>query len=146
MENSHPVQGGHKTILFADNIPSVLYDVSAFLVKGGYHVLSARTGEDAIRQMNDYKEEIHLLLAAFDMPEMNGLGLAAQVSLKWPDVKVLLMCEFNGGTLILNEGWHFLPNPFVESQLSALILTLITPANAIPRYKEAIAKSVAAVA
>ena len=61
--------------------------------------------------MTQYQHEIHLLLSALDMPGVNGLGLAAQVSIRWPSVKVLLMSECSVGTLILNEGWHFLPKP-----------------------------------
>jgi hypothetical protein len=63
------------------------------------------------------------------------LGLAAQISMKWPNLKVLLMSECRGGTLVLNEGWHFLPKPFVASQLNALILTLLTPAGMVPKYQ-----------
>jgi len=29
--------------------------------------------------------------------------------------------------LILNEGWHFLPKPFVASQLLALVVGLVSP-------------------
>jgi hypothetical protein len=46
-----------------------------------------------------------------------------------------LMSECREGTLILNEGWHFLPKPFVQAQLNALVLTVITPEGSIPKYK-----------
>jgi len=137
MEHAHSPQNDQKTILVASNEPSVLEFISGFLVRGSYNVLSATGGEEGVRQMNRYKHEIHLLLSALDMPGVNGLGLAAQVSEKWPNVKVLLMSEFSGGTLILNEGWHFLPKPFVQSQLNALILTLISPEGMVPKYKQA---------
>ena len=124
-----------RTILVASNQPSVLEFVSGFLLKASYNVLSATGGDEALREMKIYKHEIHLLLSTLDMPGINGLGLAAQVSQVWPSVKVLLMSECSGGTLILNDGWHFLPKPFVQSQLNALISTLISPADAIPKDK-----------
>jgi len=81
---------------------------------------------------NDQKT---ILLSALDMEGINGLGLAAQLSMKWPNIKVLLMSECRGGTLVLNEGWHSLPRPFVVSQLNALILTLLTPTGMVPKYQ-----------
>ena len=138
MEHAHSPQNHQKTILVATNEPAVLDFISGFLVRGSYNVLSASGGEEAVQQMNHYKHEIHLLLSALDMPGVNGLGLAAQVSEKWPNVKVLLMSEYSAGTLILNDGWHFLPKPFVQSQLSALIVMLLSPEGAIPKYKRAV--------
>jgi DNA-binding NtrC family response regulator len=133
MENAHSPQSDQKTVIVAANDRAVLDFISGFLVRGSYNVLSAGGGEDAIQQMKKYKREIHLLLSTLDMPGTNGLGLAAQVSSKWPSVKVLLMSEFTGGTLILNDGWHFLPKPFIQSQLSALILMLLSPEGPIPK-------------
>jgi DNA-binding NtrC family response regulator len=135
MPNSLTPLEDQKTILLATDDLKVLAYMTKSLRENNYNVLSAHSGEDALAEMNLYRGEIHLLLSALDMPGVNGLGLAAQVSLKWPDLKVLLMSEHRGGTLILNEGWHFLPKPFVASQLNALILTLVCPAGMIPKYK-----------
>jgi DNA-binding response OmpR family regulator len=135
MGNSLAPQEDQKTILLATDNKQVFTLMTESLVKNNYKVLSAHTGAEALKEMKKYKHEIHLLLSALDMPEISGLGLAAQVSTKWPDLKVLLMSECRGGTLVLNEGWHFLPKPFVASQLNALILTLVCPAGMVPKYK-----------
>jgi DNA-binding NtrC family response regulator len=124
-----------KTILVASTDPAELGFLSGFLAESSYNVIVADGGEQAVTQMKKYKHEIHLLLSTLDMPGTNGLGLAAQVSSKWPGVKVLLMSECSSGTLVLNEGWHFLPKPFVQSQLLALISTLTSPEGAIPKHK-----------
>jgi DNA-binding NtrC family response regulator len=137
MPNSLTPHDDQKTVLLATDDPQVLTFMTTSLVKNNYKVLSANSGEEALTEMNAYKDEIHLLLSALDMPGVNGLALAAQVSTKWPDLKVLLMSECRGGTLVLNEGWHFLPKPFVASQLNALILTLVSPAGMVPKYKRA---------
>jgi CheY-like chemotaxis protein len=133
--NSLARQNDQKTVLLATDDPAVLNFVGKSLVQNNYNVLIGHSGEEALKQMTTYKHEIHLLLSALDMPGVNGLGLAAQVSVKWPDLKVLLMSECRGGTLVLNEGWHFLPKPFVTSQLNALILTLLSPPGMVPKYK-----------
>src|ERR1700691_422836 len=135
MANSLAPQNDQKTILLVTDDAVVLDFVAASLVQNNYNVLIGRSGEEGLKQTKVYKHEIHLLLSALDMAGMNGLGLAAQVSVKWPDLKVLLMSECRGGTLVLNEGWHFLPKPFVASQLNALILTLLTPDGMVPKYQ-----------
>jgi len=49
------------------------------------------------------------------------------MTLDRPKLKVLLMSGFPDGMLVLNEGWHFLAKPFVNSQLSALVAGLVCP-------------------
>ena len=135
MANSLATKNDQKTILLATDHADVLDLMTKSLVQNNYEVIVANSGENALKAMKQHKGEIHLLLSALDMPGLNGLGLAAQVNMKWPDLKVLLMSECRGGTLVLNEGWHFLPKPFVSSQLNALILTLVTPSGMVPKYK-----------
>src|SRR5579863_5759495 len=113
------------TVLVVDDDPEILKVVSSLLVGGGYHVLAAHSGEAALQQSKAYKGEIHLLLSDFEMPVMNGIELATQMTLERPQIKVLLMSGFTGGMLVLNEGWHFLAKPFIPSQLRALIHGLV---------------------
>ena len=135
MKDSLAPHNEQKTILLATDDPIVLNRVCESLVQNNYNVLIGHSGEEALEQEKKYAEEIHLLLSALDMEGVNGLGLAAQVSAKWPDLKVLLMSECRGGTLVLNDGWHFLPKPFVASQLNALILILLTTVGMVPKYQ-----------
>ena len=135
MKNSLEPQSDPKTILLATDDPEVLEKVGNSLLQNHYTVLSAHSGDEALEEEKKYGKEIHLLLSALDMEGVNGLGLAAQVSMRWPNLKVLLMSECRGGTLVLNEGWHFLPRPFVTSQLNALILTLLAPVGVVPKYQ-----------
>jgi len=137
MANSLEPHYSQKTILLATDNPEVLQAIGDSLVKNNYHVLIGHSGQEALDEEKKFKLRIDLLLSALDMEGINGLNLATQVSSRWPDLKVLLMSECRGGTLVLNEGWHFLPKPFVASQLNALILTLITPEGMIPRYQRA---------
>ena len=81
----------------------------------------------ALQKSKDYKGDIHLLLTDFQMPEMDGIQLATAMSIDRPQLKVLMMSGFTGGMLVLNEGWHFLPKPFISSQLLALVVGLVSP-------------------
>jgi CheY-like chemotaxis protein len=114
------------TILVVDDDPLILATVSQLLVDQ-YTVLSATSGDQALQRSRDFKGQIALLLSDFQMPKMSGVDLATTMSLERPDLKVLLMSGFAGGTLILNEGWHFLAKPFVSSRLRALVAGLISP-------------------
>jgi DNA-binding NtrC family response regulator len=118
-----------KTILVVDDDPKILAVVSELLAEDiNYNVLTARTGSKGLEQSRNFKGEIHLLLSDFQMPGgMSGTDLATAMTIDRPDLKVLLMSGFQGGTLILNEGWHFLPKPFVASQLRALVTGLVSP-------------------
>jgi DNA-binding response OmpR family regulator len=118
---------GKKTILVVDDDPKVLAGVSALLVQSEYNVLTARTGSKGLEQSRNFKGEIHLLLSDFQMPGMSGVDLATVMTLDRPQLKVLLMSGFDDGMLILNEGWHFLSKPFVDSQLRALVVGLVSP-------------------
>jgi len=115
-----------KTILVVDDDPDVLNLVSVAL-EDDYHILRANSGREAVEKSNDSQSEIHLLLSDFQMPGMTGVELAIKITAQRPTIKVLLMSGFTGGMLVLNEGWHFLPKPFIPSQLRALIAGLVSP-------------------
>ena len=116
-----------KTILVVDDQLTVLDSVTAMLVEGDFNVLSASSGVAALEQSQGYKGEIHLLLSEFQMVGMDGIELATEISIERPKIQMLLMSGFIGGMLVLNGGWHFLPKPFIASQLRALVTGLVSP-------------------
>jgi len=118
-----------KTILLVDDDAALLDSVRGFL-DGDYNVVSAMSGQEALQKSKTFKSEIHLLLSDFQMEGMTGIELATQLTAERPEVKVLLMSGYPAGMLILNEGWHFLPKPFVASQLLALVVGLVSPDKA----------------
>src|SRR5450432_3919586 len=105
MEQTPELQN-RKTILVVDDDPEILGSVSGFLA-ANYHVLTAKSGEEALQQSKDFKNEIHLLLSDLQMAGMTGIDLATQITVQRPRIKVLLMSGFAGGMLVLNDGWHF---------------------------------------
>src|SRR5678815_4878009 len=118
-----------KTILLVDDDATLLESVRGFL-GDDYNVLSAGSGLKALQESKTYRSEIHLLLSDFQMEGMTGIELATQLTAERPKIKVLLMSGYPAGMLVLNEGWHFLPKPFVSSQLLALVVGLISPDKA----------------
>ena len=60
-----------KTIMTVDDSPSLRQMVSVVLRGGGYEVVEAVDGLDALSKLNG--QEMHLILTDINMPKMDGL-------------------------------------------------------------------------
>ena len=120
-------QNNRKTILIVDDDPLIVRTVTAILHGQGFDIITAESGAEALEKSGTFDGEIALLLTDFEMANMAGIELATRLTELRPAIKVLMMSGFNGGMLILNEGWHFLTKPFLASQLRAMVVTLIFP-------------------
>ncbi len=124
-------ESGRLTVLVASSEATVLMYATVMLRDAGrFNLLMANSGADAIQQAKGFVHPIQVLLADFQMHGMTGIELATELTAERPDIKVLLMSDFPTGTLVLNDGWHFLPKPFVSSQLTALVTTMGEPDKA----------------
>ena len=106
-----------KTILFADDDGQLQKFVAALLQMLGYRVIVAIDGRDALQKARGFEGVIHLLLSDIEMPGMTGIELAIQLNQERPDTKILLISGLETGMLVLNNGWQFLPKPFVSDML-----------------------------
>jgi two-component system cell cycle sensor histidine kinase/response regulator CckA len=106
-----------KTILFADNDGQVQKFVAMLLKQCGYNVITAADGSSALQKARDFSGVIHLLLSDIEMPGMTGIELAIQLNHERPKTKVLLISGLDSGMLVLNNGWQFLPKPFMGDML-----------------------------
>jgi DNA-binding response OmpR family regulator len=95
------------------------------LQKAGYNVIVAVDGRDGLEKSRQFKDTIHLLLSDVQMPNMTGIELATQIQIDRPDIGVLLMSGMVSGMLLLNEGWQFLPKPFMSNLLKERIHHLL---------------------
>jgi len=111
-----PTQNG-KTVLLAEDEQPVRTFVLAMLQDNGYNVIVAVDGQDALEKSRHFQGTIHLLLSDVQMPNMTGIELATQLQIDRPDIRVLLMSGMAAGMLLLNEGWQFLPKPFMFNLL-----------------------------
>lgn len=115
-----------ETILVVDDESEVREFARDILVAGGYEVLEARDGEEALRVAETHTAPIHLLLTDVVMPRLNGVELAGQLTRRRPDTKVLYMSGFavlgaqleqlSGPTL--EPGDLILPKPFTAEVLT----------------------------
>jgi signal transduction histidine kinase/CheY-like chemotaxis protein len=96
---SKPLPRGTETILLVEDETGVRELASEFLRTGGYAVLEARDGSEALKLASTHSGKIHLLLTDMVMPRMNGAELASNLSDARPGLRVVYMtgyAEFSG--------------------------------------------------
>jgi two-component system cell cycle sensor histidine kinase/response regulator CckA len=106
-----------QTILFAEDHGQLQKSVAELLIRYGYNIIVASDGQEALRKAREFAGVIHLLLSDVDMPGMTGIELAIQLNQERPDTKILLISGLATGMLVLNNGWQFLPKPFMADML-----------------------------
>jgi len=118
-----------KTILLA-NTSGVRPSVARSLRAGGYRLIVAGGGKEALQKALEFEGPIHLLLAPVDMPGMTGTELAQRLARDRPEIEILLIANLQTGMLVLNQGWQFLPAPFESEMLRARIRDILQEAQA----------------
>lgn len=110
------------TILAVDDDAGVLQLIVRLLGQAGYRILTASNGLEALQVYESYAPSLDLVLTDVDMPEMNGLELAARIHSAHPSAKVLLM---SGGVPAdlgdVLESRSLLRKPFRPHELVAAI-------------------------
>ena len=95
-ESNAPLKGGSETILVVEDEAEVRELACQFLQGGGYKVLNAKDGVEALELAIRHQEPIHLVLSDMVMPRMSGTDLAAHLKSKRPDLKILFMTGYAG--------------------------------------------------
>lgn len=112
---------GTETVLLAEDADGVRNLVCLTLQHHGYHVLTARSGEEALQVSKEHPGSIPLLITDVIMPGMTGRELADQLVVQRPDLKVLYISghtdEAIGRHGVLEPGVHFLQKPFTPKTL-----------------------------
>jgi len=108
------------TLLVVDDEPEVRKLVAAMLVRNGYKVLSADTGENAIRLFRN-NPDTELLLTDVVAPGMSGPMIADEIAALKPGIKVLFMSGYDGTQVVqryvIEKGYSLLVKPFTVEQL-----------------------------
>ena len=104
-----------ETILVVDDDPTVLHLCQTLLKMGGYTVLSAAGGADALRLAQVHGPTIDLALLDVVMPVMNGVEAARRIQKENPEIKVVLMSGFGPrdiANIIYNNPFPIIWKPF----------------------------------
>jgi len=112
---------GTETILLVENAEPLRTLAKEFLKGGGYAVLKAENGKEALQIASSFGGTIHLLLTDVIMPGMGGKQLALHLSGLRPATRVLYMSGYpNDGIVqsgILATGVVLLEKPFTREIL-----------------------------
>lgn len=88
-------------ILVVDDEDSVRDVASECLRVGGYRVLEAASGFQALDLMDRHGAEVALVLLDMTMPEMGGEATLREINAHWPSARVLLSSGFPASALAL---------------------------------------------
>ncbi|HYH81706.1 MAG TPA: PAS domain S-box protein [Longimicrobium sp.] len=112
---------GEGTVLLAEDEATVRRLAVRVLRRGGFTVLEAGDGEEALSVAQDYGGPLHLLVTDLVMPRMGGRDLAARLRAARPGVPVVYVSGYAEEAVqrdgVLDPGARFLPKPFTAEQL-----------------------------
>jgi PAS domain S-box-containing protein len=86
---------GTETILLAEDEHDVREVAREFLESGGYTVIQARDGAEALNKVEKHEGAIDLLVTDMVMPGMTGQELTARLVQSRPDIRVLYMSGYS---------------------------------------------------
>ena len=136
LERHHPAiqpVKGHETVLLVDDENEILKVGRMMLLKLGYRVLLAASGQEALATYREKGSEIDLVVLDMIMPGMSGSDTFDQLRRLDPDVKVLLASGYSlnqRANQILARGCDgFLQKPFDLPILSQKLRCLLDPPN-----------------
>jgi len=117
-----PLRRGSETILVVEDEESVLELARTVLEGLGYTVMAERTPAEAIRKVEGYSGEVHLLLTDVVMPGMDGRQLAEKLRSFRPGLKCLFMSGYTSNVIahsgVLEPGVVFIQKPFALADLA----------------------------
>jgi PAS domain S-box-containing protein len=115
---------GGETILVVEDDTQVRDFAARVLEQRGYHVLTARYGDEAIAIAKESNRHIDLLLADVFMPHLSGGETAVAVRELRPAVKVLYMSAYPDSVTLeaeLGSNIALLPKPFSPEDLERAV-------------------------
>ena len=121
---TEPQSATRATVLLVEGEAAVRYLCERLLVKMGCQVISAESGEDALRMARENGPDIDLLVTDLLLPDMPGPELARR--LDWPRTRTLLMSGCSQEVVgEMAQGYLCLPKPFTSELLRKRIGELL---------------------
>jgi two-component system, cell cycle sensor histidine kinase and response regulator CckA len=117
------------TVLVVDDEEMVRRLAARILTTEGYHVLEARSGQEAVRLLRRGAHRINGVLTDVAMPGIGGRELGETITRCWPQVRVLYMSGFAAMRMVsegeLDPSQPFIQKPFTSDQLGRKMRELL---------------------
>ncbi|MCA9059432.1 MAG: response regulator [Planctomycetaceae bacterium] len=115
----------HGLVLFVDDEHFVTQSMCQLLKSGGMNVLSAADASTAMQLVTEHAEEIRCVITDYSMPGENGLWLADQIRLKYPEIQLILCSGYADQLESLEKHVDaFLQKPYSGQQLLQVLRKL----------------------
>ena len=112
---------GSETILLVEDNRSLLDLTTRLLESGGFTVVGATSGAEALRILERREQLIHLLLTDVVMPGMSGPQIAEDAARALPALKVVYMSGYTDDDVVrhgvLDSSIAFINKPFTRDSL-----------------------------
>ncbi len=112
----------NRLVLVVDDDPAVLSLVALFIREGGYDVLTAASGQDALGILAE--QHVDLLITDLVMPEMDGAELVRRARRLGAVSRFLVMSGY--ADMALEPGTPLLRKPFTPEELLSRIEPAVT--------------------
>jgi CheY-like chemotaxis protein len=122
--------GNGRVVMVVDDEPQVRALMHRAFEKGGFHVISAASAEEALPASDRHEGKIDLLVTDIFLPGMGGLELAETLSARRPGLPVLYVSGYAESQIehatLIAEGSAFLPKPFTATELASRAAELLS--------------------
>jgi signal transduction histidine kinase/ActR/RegA family two-component response regulator len=119
------VTHGSESVLLVEDDAQVRTLARSILVRCGYKVLTAASGEEAVRICQQTADKFELMLTDVVMPGLSGREVAERVATCRPEMKVLYMSGYTDDAIVhhgvLETGIALLQKPFTPNSLAAKV-------------------------
>lgn len=132
-EEDMDIPGGNETILLVDDDNMIRDFESGTLVKYGYNVLEADSGEQALEVYRKRKEDISLIILDLNMPGMGGIRCFDELLRMDPAVKVLISTGYSidgrEREKLMARAVEFIEKPFGFKQMLKRLREILDQPN-----------------
>ena len=116
-------QAASRTVLLVDDEPSIRQLMRRLLLSLGYQLLEACNGSEALEVADQRRAPLDLLLTDVIMPKMNGFALAARVTSRHPETRVLFITGQAADRPEVEDTLRRTPHAFLLKPFTATALT-----------------------
>jgi CheY-like chemotaxis protein len=124
-----PAAGGTETVLIVEDEEALRTLAVRILRSAGYHVLTARTGAEALQVIGQTPGSVQIVFTDVVMPEMGGPELARRIAESYPAIKVLFSSGYTDDAVlrdgVVDRAAHFIGKPYTRSGLTHAIRRLL---------------------
>jgi len=120
-----------KKILIVDNYEEIRNLLHSELAEKGLKVSAVSNGMEAEAYLKE--NDVDLVITAYLMPHMNGAELIACINNQFPLLPIVLLSMISPGEIDIElKNYHYMPKPFILSQLIKLVDQVLDPLADLP--------------